>query len=81
MTYVFYTYIIKEGKMATASEIKRRIRRETNCYFLREGSNHEIWVNPDTGEKFQIPRHPGQEVKTGTARRIYKKAGIIKDET
>ena len=63
--------------MATVSEIKRRIRKETNCYFLREGANHEIWYNPNTGEKFQIPRHPKQEVKTGTAQNIYKKAGIL----
>lgn len=63
--------------MATVSEIKRRIRKETNCNFLREGANHEIWYNPDTGEKFQIPRHPGQEVKTGTALNIYRKAGIL----
>ena len=65
--------------MATASEIKKRIRKEKNCYYLREGANREIWYNPNTGEKFQIPRHPSHEVKTGTARNIYRKAGIITD--
>ena len=35
--------------MSTAGELKRQIKKKTKCYFLREGSNHEIWVNPDTG--------------------------------
>ena len=63
--------------MATAAEIKKKIRKYTSCYFLREGGNHEIWVNPVTGVKFQIPRHPSQEVKTGTAISIYKAAGLM----
>ncbi len=43
---------------------------------VAEGSNHEIWINPVTGCKFTIPRHPSQEVKTGTANSIYKAAGL-----
>ncbi|MBQ7587961.1 MAG: type II toxin-antitoxin system HicA family toxin [Lachnospiraceae bacterium] len=62
--------------MSTAGELKRQIKKKTKCYFLREGSNHEIWVNPDTGEEFQIPRHPAKEVKTGTANNILKSAGL-----
>ena len=62
--------------MATVSEIIKQIRKKTNCYIVREGSNHEIWINPDTGEMFQNPRHPSQEVPTGTAKSIYKKAGL-----
>jgi predicted RNA binding protein YcfA (HicA-like mRNA interferase family) len=63
--------------MATASEIKRLILKKTNCHFFREGTNHEIWINPNTGKKFQIPRHPSKEVKTKTANNIYKAAGLI----
>ena len=62
--------------MPTASELKKRIKKNTNCYFLREGSNHEIWVNPETGEEFQIPRHPSKEIKTGTANNILRSAGL-----
>ena len=62
--------------MATASEIKRKIVKYTNCYKVAEGSNHEIWLNPSTGCKFTIPRHPSHEVKTGTANNIYKAAGL-----
>ncbi|MBQ9607457.1 MAG: type II toxin-antitoxin system HicA family toxin [Lachnospiraceae bacterium] len=62
--------------MATASEIKRQIKKRTKCYVLREGSNHEIWLNPDTGEMFQIPRHSSQELPIGTANSILKKAGL-----
>ena len=56
--------------MATVSEIKRQIKKRTKCYVLREGSNHEIWLNPDTGEMFQIPRHSSQELPIGTANSI-----------
>ncbi|MBR1633685.1 MAG: type II toxin-antitoxin system HicA family toxin [Lachnospiraceae bacterium] len=62
--------------MPKVSEIVRKIRRETNCYFLREGGNHEIWFNPDTGAKFQIPRHYSQELKKKTERSIREKAGL-----
>ncbi len=62
--------------MATVSEIVRKIRSNTNCYLLRQGSNHEIWKNPDTGVVFQIPRHYSQEVPTGTANSIYRCAGL-----
>ena len=62
--------------MSTASEIKRKIRRRTNCYFVREGANHEVWMNPDTGKIFTIPRHPSQEVNYKTEQSIYKQAGL-----
>ena len=62
--------------MATASEIVEKIKRFTNCYKIAEGSNHEIWLNPDTGQKFTIPRHPSHEIPTGTANSIYKAAGL-----
>lgn len=62
--------------MSTASELKKLIKKKTKCYCIREGSNHEIWKNPNTGEEFQIPRHPSKEVKTGTANSILRSAGL-----
>ncbi len=62
--------------MATVGEIVKLIKKKTRCYLLREGCNHEIWINPDTGEEFQIPRHYSKELKTGTANSILKKAGL-----
>lgn len=59
----------------TASEIKRKLSK-TKCYKIREGKNHEIWINPDTGKEFQIPRHSSKEVATGTANAILKDAGL-----
>lgn len=35
--------------MAKVSEIIREIKKQTNCYVLREGRNHEIWIDPDAG--------------------------------
>lgn len=62
--------------MPKVSEIVRKIKQNTNCFFLREGSNHEIWVNPDTGKEFQIPRHYSQELSNGTLNSILKDSGL-----
>lgn len=62
--------------MPTVAEIIRKIKKETNCYFLRDGANHEIWYNPNTKRKFQIPRHQSKEVASGTVNKIYKDAGL-----
>ena len=62
--------------MAKVSEIVKMIKKRTNCYLLREGRNHEIWINPDTGKEFQIPRHHSKELPTGTAESIMKDAGL-----
>ena len=62
--------------MPKVSEIVKRIKRETDCYFLREGGNHEIWINPDTGKVFAIPRHYSEELKKKTEISILKDAGL-----
>lgn len=62
--------------MARVSEIVKQIKKHTSCYLLREGGNHEIWLNPDTGIEFQVPRHYGKELPTGTANNILKSAGL-----
>ena len=35
-----------------------------------------IWYSPITGKKFIVGRHPGQEIKKGTAMAILKRTGI-----
>lgn len=63
--------------MAKVSELVKKIKKQTNCYILREGSNHEIWLNPNTGKIFQIPRHYSKELPTGTANSILRDAGLL----
>ena len=31
--------------------------QEHGCVLVREGGNHSIWSNPQTGRKEDIPRH------------------------
>lgn len=57
------------------SEVKKMLR-ENDCYFYREGSRHEIWVSRKTGLKFQVPRHGTQDVPPGTLKSIMRSAGI-----
>ena len=52
-----------------------KILKKNGCYLLRNGSNHDIWVSPITNKQFAVPRHK-DEVKTGTAKKILKDAGI-----
>ncbi|SCY69585.1 type II toxin-antitoxin system HicA family toxin [Butyrivibrio sp. INlla14] len=63
--------------MATVSEIVRKIKRKTNCYILRHGAEHDIWINPDNGIEFTIPRHPSRELASGTAKSILRAAGLL----
>ena len=63
--------------MATVSEIIKKIKRKTRCYIVRHGAEHDVWINPDTGVEFTIPRHPSREVKTGTAKSILRAAGLF----
>jgi len=59
------------------SELEKLIRQSTNCRFFRNGSRHPIWINPDTGEHFQMSYHKSQEIKAGTLKSIVKKSGVI----
>ena len=45
-----------------------------NCRFVREGGNHTIFKNPETGRMTAIPRH--REVKKNLARKICDDLGI-----
>ncbi|MCL2748262.1 MAG: type II toxin-antitoxin system HicA family toxin [Oscillospiraceae bacterium] len=53
-----------------------RLARKHGCRILRHGSAHDEWVNPGTGQTSWIPRHPGKELPTGTAKQIMKSLGL-----
>lgn len=53
-----------------------KLLKKSKCYIVREGSNHSIWYSPITNQEFQLPRHPSQELATGTAAKIKKQAGL-----
>lgn len=57
------------------SEMKRLLRKD-GCKKIREGGNHEEWKSPITGKTFQVSRHNGQELATGTEKKIRKQAGL-----
>ena len=56
------------------SELLKQLR-ENGCQMARHGSSHDIWESPLTGKRFPVPRHK-TEVKTGTAEKILRDAGI-----
>ena len=45
----------------------------SGCFIARNGSRHDIWINPKTGAKYPIPRHQSQELSP----RIVKEARRI----
>ena len=45
-----------------------------DCYLDREGANHSIFRNPNTGRCAAVPRH--REIKDTTARGICDQLGI-----
>lgn len=53
------------------SELKRKLKKQ-GCFLLREGSRHEIWINPENGNMTSIGRHDQEEVKEKTLHTIYK---------
>ena len=44
------------------SELKRLIKKK-GCRFLEHGKEHDVWVNKETGQEAQIPRHNAKETK------------------
>lgn len=51
------------------SEIVKKAKKK-GCYIKQHGSEHDIWINPSTGNTARIPRHQAKELATGTARSI-----------
>jgi len=58
-----------------ASELTRLAKRG-GCHIKRHGADHDIWINPKTGQTAPIPRHKSKEVPTGTAAKITKILGL-----
>ena len=50
-----------------------RMIRNFGCVLVREGAEHSIWENPNTGRRASIPRH--REINDYTARRIVEQLG------
>jgi predicted RNA binding protein YcfA (HicA-like mRNA interferase family) len=49
------------------NDLLRHLRKH-GCYLKREGGEHSLWCNPETGELQAVPRHT--EVPNLLARRI-----------
>jgi predicted RNA binding protein YcfA (HicA-like mRNA interferase family) len=58
-----------------ASELTR-LAKKNGCYIKRHGAEHDIWIDPKTGNTVQIPRHQSKEVAIGTAHIIKKELGL-----
>lgn len=56
-------------------ELKRMLRK-AGCQKQREGTRHEIWYSPTTGQKFTVGRHDREEVASGTLKSIKTAAGL-----
>ncbi|MDR1973452.1 MAG: type II toxin-antitoxin system HicA family toxin [Bacteroidales bacterium] len=54
-------------------ELKRKLRRG-GCYFVRQGSNHEVWFSPITNAIFTVPRHT--DTKPNLVKVISKQSGV-----
>jgi len=53
-----------------------KLAKKNGCYIKRHGADHDIWINPKTGNTARIPRHQGKELATGTAHDIMKDLGL-----
>ena len=53
-----------------------KMAKKHGCYIKRNGSEHDIWINPQTGNTASIPRHQNKEIATGTVHTILKDLGL-----
>ncbi|MDR0196703.1 MAG: type II toxin-antitoxin system HicA family toxin [Oscillospiraceae bacterium] len=58
-----------------ASELTR-LAKKNGCRIKRHGAEHDIWINPKTGNTARIPRHQNKEVATGTVQNIMRDLGL-----
>ena len=63
--------------MSRQGEFKRELKK-AGCYKISEGTNHEWWHSPITGEDFQLGRHDNEELKKGIEMKIRRQAGVPK---
>lgn len=57
------------------SELIRQLT-EAGCTFHRHGGNHDMYINPATGQKQPVPRHT--EIDDALAKHIKKYLGLKK---
>jgi len=53
-----------------------RLAKKKGCHIKRHGAEHDIWIDPVTGNTARIPRHHSKEIATGTAQNIMKDLGL-----
>ncbi len=47
---------------------------QAGCVLLRHGARHDIYLNPETGQRQPVPRH--SEIDERLARHIKKQLGL-----
>ncbi len=57
-------------------ELKKKLKKAGFSYFRGGKGSHVIWRNEETGETMVICNHDSQEVGTGLANKLLKKAGL-----
>ncbi|MDD3819582.1 MAG: type II toxin-antitoxin system HicA family toxin [Actinomycetota bacterium] len=57
------------------SELLKQLKKE-GCVLLRNGSRHDIYINPKTGQKQPVPRH--SEIDNTLVKHIKNYLGIDK---
>lgn len=48
--------------------------RKNGCYLKREGTNHSLWINPNTGKAEAVPRH--SEIPNKLIRKICRNLSV-----
>jgi predicted RNA binding protein YcfA (HicA-like mRNA interferase family) len=56
------------------AELKKKLEKIAKCFEVRHEGGHIIWENP-FGNRFPVPRHPG-DLRKGTLAKIIKQAGL-----
>jgi predicted RNA binding protein YcfA (HicA-like mRNA interferase family) len=51
-----------------------RLLATSGCELLRHGGRHDIWRNPQSGQKQPVPRH--REIDDALAKHILKYLGL-----
>mgnify|MGYP002627028915 CR=1 FL=1 len=58
------------------NELEKLVKK-AGCYYTgKNQAGHPLWVNPKTGEGFQMSHHGSEEVAKGTLGKILKAAGL-----
>jgi hypothetical protein len=60
------------------AELEKMIKKMTDCRLHHNGRRHPIWLNPKTGEFFELSHHKSEEVAKGTLNDILLKSGLKK---